>query len=138
MPSAIENHVFFTVNGHPWPIVSQLVRLGTTPGANPPQPKGKKDSSKYGHTHIKNNSHYYAILFRKLSAPTIYCIHGNTFGVARCCENLDGSKHHAVSSVGDHHESVEALNDSTSPIIDISDSRPILGRPLSQESFCAT
>merc|ERR1712126_131831 len=63
---------------------------------------------------------------RKLSAPTIYCIHGNTFGVARCCENLDGSKHHPVSSVGDRHESKEALNDSTSPVIDISDARPIL------------
>ena len=117
------------MNGHPWPIVSQLVRLGTTPGANPPHPQGKIPQSMVTLT-SKNNFHYYAILFRKLSAPTIYCIHGNTFGVARCCENLDGSKHHAVSSVGDHHESVEALNDSTSPIIDISDARPILGRPL--------
>lgn len=62
-------------------------------------------------------SGYRSLDGRKNSAPTIYCIHGNTFGVARCCEELRSPEQLYRSDPENWMDSANA--------IDISDATPI-------------
>ena len=74
-------------------------------------------------------SHGLYVTFFLFRNPTIYCIHGNTFGIAKCCETLDGSRlsldrDGALRAVGEDNATFE-WDDSA---ISHSDTRPILGK----------
>jgi len=72
---------------------------------------------------------------RSSSVISIYCIHGNSFGVARCCEDLETTGQHAGPSQAPSQPFDDELDESTNLIVDVLGSTAI-APPIDPNCAC--